>query len=207
MFQAQPMGRFACQLRPRFDVACQNSSAAAPQTTAINAGTFITVMFMSGRLPSASEICTTPIRGNGIAASIRDQSRANIRPRPPRPSRRPAPISNSAWQVFLSKRTEAYFQAWRDQRDWTARKYALGDTGKRLEPPAMDRGNCASVPEVSLRRDIRHARPRGGAGACASHFGGRTCLKRKPSRVPSSLRLRVVASHHHAPSLSSRVAR
>ena len=28
----------------------------------------------------------------------------------------------------------ADFQAWRDQRDWTARKYALWDAGKRLEP-------------------------------------------------------------------------
>jgi broad specificity phosphatase PhoE len=34
------------------------------------------------------------------------------------------------WRVFLSKRTESDFQAWRDQRDWTARKYALWDTGK-----------------------------------------------------------------------------
>jgi hypothetical protein len=115
-----------------------------PQTTAINAGTFITVMFMSGRLPSASEIRTTPIRGNGIAASIRDQSRANIRPTPPRPLRRPAPISNGAWQVFLSKRTEADFQAWRDQRDWTERKYALWDTGKRLEPPSYGPGKPCS---------------------------------------------------------------
>jgi hypothetical protein len=27
-----------------------------------------------------------------------------------------------AWGVFLSQRTEADFQAWRDARDWTARK-------------------------------------------------------------------------------------
>jgi hypothetical protein len=38
-----------------------------------------------------------------------------------------------AWRVFLSNRTEADFQAWRDQRDWTARKYALWDAGKKLE--------------------------------------------------------------------------
>jgi hypothetical protein len=31
----------------------------------------------------------------------------------------------AAWRVFLSKRTEADFQEWRDQRDWTARKYAM----------------------------------------------------------------------------------
>jgi hypothetical protein len=40
-----------------------------------------------------------------------------------------------AWLVFLSNRTEADFQKWRDQRDWPARKYALWDAGKRLEPP------------------------------------------------------------------------
>jgi len=28
----------------------------------------------------------------------------------------------AAWRVFLSKRTESDFQAWRDQRDWTTRK-------------------------------------------------------------------------------------
>jgi hypothetical protein len=36
-----------------------------------------------------------------------------------------------AWRVFLSKRTEADFQAWRDQRDWTAEKYRRFD---RREP-------------------------------------------------------------------------
>ena len=34
-----------------------------------------------------------------------------------------------AWQVFLAKRTEADFQAWRDQQDWTARKYAMWQAG------------------------------------------------------------------------------
>jgi hypothetical protein len=38
----------------------------------------------------------------------------------------------TAWQVFLSKRTEADFQAWRDQRDWTERKYATWAAGRRV---------------------------------------------------------------------------
>jgi hypothetical protein len=42
----------------------------------------------------------------------------------------------AAWRMFLPNRTEADFQAWRDQRDWTERKYALWDAGKRLEPPS-----------------------------------------------------------------------
>jgi hypothetical protein len=41
-----------------------------------------------------------------------------------------------AWLVFLSKRTEADFQAWPEQRHWTELKYALWDAGKRLEPTA-----------------------------------------------------------------------
>jgi hypothetical protein len=34
-----------------------------------------------------------------------------------------------AWLVFLSKQTEADFQASRNQRDWSERKYALWDAG------------------------------------------------------------------------------
>jgi hypothetical protein len=37
-----------------------------------------------------------------------------------------------AWAIFLAKRTEADFQAWRDQRDWTARKYAMWEAGEKL---------------------------------------------------------------------------
>jgi hypothetical protein len=36
-----------------------------------------------------------------------------------------------AWQDYLPKRTEADFQAWRDQR-WTARKYARWERGERF---------------------------------------------------------------------------
>jgi hypothetical protein len=46
----------------------------------------------------------------------------------------------AAWAAFLSKRTEADFQAWRDERDWTARKYALWDAGKRLPPNEWEPG-------------------------------------------------------------------
>jgi hypothetical protein len=49
-----------------------------------------------------------------------------------------------AWQVFVSNRTEADFQTWRDERDWTARKYALWDAGKRLEPPSYGSGRPCS---------------------------------------------------------------
>jgi hypothetical protein len=38
----------------------------------------------------------------------------------------------SAWKIFLSKRTEADFRAWRHQRDWTAEKYRRFDRGERM---------------------------------------------------------------------------
>jgi len=37
-----------------------------------------------------------------------------------------------AWQRILATLTEANFQEWRDQRDRTARKYAMWDRGERL---------------------------------------------------------------------------
>jgi len=37
-----------------------------------------------------------------------------------------------AWQVFSARRSPADYQAWRDQRDWTARKYAMWERGERL---------------------------------------------------------------------------
>ncbi|WNV12834.1 hypothetical protein [Tardiphaga sp. 709] len=37
----------------------------------------------------------------------------------------------AAWKTFLSRRTEAEFEASRRQRQWTANKYALWDAGYR----------------------------------------------------------------------------
>jgi hypothetical protein len=53
-----------------------------------------------------------------------------------------------AWQVFLAKRTEANFQAWRDEQDWTARKYAMWDAGEKLptqKPSSLMRCPCGEV--------------------------------------------------------------
>jgi hypothetical protein len=38
----------------------------------------------------------------------------------------------AAWRVFLANRTEADFQAWRDQQAWTAEKYRRFDRGERM---------------------------------------------------------------------------
>ena len=53
-----------------------------------------------------------------------------------------------AWRVFLSRRTEADLQAWRDQRDWTTRKYAMWQAGERLssqKPSSLMKCPCGQV--------------------------------------------------------------
>jgi hypothetical protein len=53
-----------------------------------------------------------------------------------------------AWLVFLSNRTEADFQAWRDEQDWTTRKYAMWEAGEKLpsqKPNSLMRCPCGEV--------------------------------------------------------------
>lgn len=104
---------------------------------ATNAGTFTMATCMPARSRSGRATRTTPIPGSGDAASIPDLTRANAAAAP-----QPASLDEAragfeeAWKVFLAAWTGADFQEWRDQRDWTAKKYALWDAGKRLEPPS-----------------------------------------------------------------------
>ena len=81
----------------------------------------------------------------------------------------------AAWRVFQSKRTEADFQEWRDQRDWTARKYAMWEAGERLpsqRPTSIMRCACGEsfdshrldeslihVPHFSAAHEIRRTEP------------------------------------------------
>jgi hypothetical protein len=64
----------------------------------------------------------------------------------------------AAWASYLPDCTEAAFQAYRAQRDWTARKYAMWERRERLpsqQPNSMMRCVCGTVfdrhrPEESL---------------------------------------------------------
>jgi hypothetical protein len=47
----------------------------------------------------------------------------------------------AAWRLFVTKRTEADFQEWRDNRDWTAEKYRRFDRGERM-PHGLARCTC-----------------------------------------------------------------
>ena len=53
---------------------------------------------------------------NGTAATF-DEARAGF---------------EEAWHELLPNRTEADFQAWRDARDWTARKHAMWERGEKM---------------------------------------------------------------------------
>ena len=51
------------------------------------------------------------------------------------PKPNPASCHFSCVQIEIelsSARTEADFQAWRDQQEWTARKYAMWQAGEKL---------------------------------------------------------------------------
>jgi hypothetical protein len=55
----------------------------------------------------------------------------------------------AAWRVFLSKRTEADFQACRDKRDWTA----LVESRREAAVAKTE-----SADDVPVRRDVRQSR-------------------------------------------------
>jgi hypothetical protein len=54
----------------------------------------------------------------------------------------------AAWKALLPTRTEAHFQAWRDARDWTERKYAMWERGELLpsqKPNTIVRCPCGEA--------------------------------------------------------------
>jgi hypothetical protein len=80
---------------------------------------------------------------NGTAAAF-DQARAEF---------------EEAWTVFLSNRTEADFQAWRHQRDWTARKYAMWERGEKMpsqKPSSLMRCPC-HITKAHQADEVRRA--------------------------------------------------
>ena len=91
----------------------------------------------------------------------------------------------AAWRVFLSRRTEVDFQEWRDQHDWTARKYAMWEAGEQLpsqRPTSIMRCACGEsfdshrleeslihVPHLSAAHEIRRTEP--------PHSARRACVR------------------------------
>jgi hypothetical protein len=56
-----------------------------------------------------------------------------------------------AWRVFLANRTEADFQAWRDQQVWTAEKYRRVDRGEQMPPEGRPAWRGATVADGFAR--------------------------------------------------------
>jgi hypothetical protein len=65
----------------------------------------------------------------------------------------------AARRVFLSKRTEADFQEWRDNRDWTAEKYRRFDRGERMPH------DWRLVPDRGWKRSLRRPDPAAARGS------------------------------------------
>jgi hypothetical protein len=75
----------------------------------------------------------------GTAATL-DQARADF---------------EAAWRVFRAKRTEADFQAWRDDRDQTKWKYVIWAKGERMPTPIGSRMRLSMFRTSRLQRSIR----------------------------------------------------
>jgi Ni/Co efflux regulator RcnB len=88
---------------------------------------------MSARFPSASAILARPRPGNGCAGSTLAATQATSAAAAGTFEQARAEFE-AAWRVYLPKRSEADFQAWRDQQAWTAEKYRRFDRGERMPP-------------------------------------------------------------------------
>ena len=75
---------------------------------------------------------TTRTHGNGCAASIPAQTHGEQTGGTALTFDQARVDFELAWRKFSAKRTKADYQAWRDQRDWTARKYAMWERGERF---------------------------------------------------------------------------
>jgi hypothetical protein len=65
----------------------------------------------------------------------------------------PIPVDfETAWRVFLARRTEADFQAWRDERSWHARKTLCGNEARSCPPlPRATKITFAEMRESGVR--------------------------------------------------------
>jgi hypothetical protein len=80
---------------------------------------------------------TEPGQGESGTAADFDQARAGF---------------EAAWQRLLPTRTEADFQEWRAQRDWTAWKYAMHDGHLKLPtqlPSGRSRCYCGTAIDIA----------------------------------------------------------
>jgi hypothetical protein len=64
-----------------------------------------------------------------------------------------------AWRVTLPSLSEASFQRWREQRDWTAWKYQMWDHGRRMPTQNPNgRSRCFCGERITLATIDQHIR-------------------------------------------------
>jgi hypothetical protein len=144
-------------------------SPAADIPNARIAGASLTAMSKSERSRVGSVVRPTSIDGDGPAAFILAATQANTITAATFEETRAD--FEAAWNVLLPTRTEADFRVWRDQRDWTARKYAMRERsepmksmmtclyGQNFDSHRL-RENLVHVPYQSpCRQFTRHAGP------------------------------------------------
>jgi hypothetical protein len=91
----------------------------------------------------ASEECWHVYYGDVRVGTIAIQARADF---------------EAAWREFLSRRTEADFETWRAQRDWTERKYAMWQASERMpsqKPSSKMTCRCGQVFDSHRLEDTR----------------------------------------------------
>jgi hypothetical protein len=84
------------------------------------------------------------------------------RPALPSPSTKARADFGRAWQVFLAKRTDANFTAFRRRRAMTAWKYAMGDGGCRMPtqtPNLRSRCFCGAEIGVACEEHVYTSQP------------------------------------------------
>ena len=92
-------------------------------------------MSMSAR-SRAVLVTRTPNRnGNGCAGSIQAAGRVNNAGGTQPDFAKARAAFGIAWRIYSATRTETDYQTWRDQRDWTTRKYAMRDRGEQVPLP------------------------------------------------------------------------
>ena len=93
--------------------------------------------------------------------------------------RRGPRLFRSRVEGFLAKRTEADFQAWPDQQDWTARKYAMWQAGEKLPSQKPSRlMKCVCGQQFDSHR-MEEAPAGKDAGSQANH--GSPVVLKKPT--------------------------
>jgi hypothetical protein len=106
--------------------------------------------------PSALEFRITKTRGAELVASILAAIRENAQTAPRRPSTKPAKTSKQRGECSLEG-TEADFQAWRDQREWTAEKYRRFDRHERMSPRPARKKRLDGMNDRGLETTLRRS--------------------------------------------------